>query len=442
MAAEIAAQAKDPGAKDPGAKDKGTLWRLRSIVGGSAGNLVEIYDWFAYATFAIYFAKAFFPKGDQTAQLLNTAAVFLVGFLFRPVGAWIMGLYADRAGRKSAMVLSVALMCFGSLVIALCPGYAQIGVGAPTILVLARILQGVSLGGEYGVSATYLSEMAGRAHRGFWSGMFYFTLVAGQLAAALTLNALHATLPETAIQAWGWRVPFFIGGILAISVFWMRRGMDETPSFQRRGPDRASSLMLFARHPRETLTVIGLTAGGTLSYYTWTAYSQQFLVNSAGFSKASAASLNTLSLFVFMLLQPLFGALSDKIGRRPLLIAFGVLGAATTWPILSALGHTHDYWTAFGLVMAALTIVALYSSVNPIVKAELFPTEVRALGVALPYSIANALFGGGAEYVALWFKQQGHETRFFTYVTVMVGVSLVVYLFMPDTRKHSRIVED
>jgi MHS family alpha-ketoglutarate permease-like MFS transporter len=284
--------------------------------------------------------------------------------------------------------------------------------------------------------------MAGRSHRGFWSGMFYFTLVAGQLAAALTLSALHGVLPDQAIQAWGWRVPFFIGGALAIGVFWLRRNMDETPSFERRDREPASLLLLLARHPRETLTVIGLTAGGTLSYYTWTAYSQQFLVNTAGFSKAAAAGINTLSLFVFMLLQPLFGALSDHVGRRPLLIAFGVLGAASAWPIMSTLAHTRDWWTAFGLVMAALTIVALYSSVNPIVKAELFPTHVRALGVALPYSIANALFGGGAEYVALWFKSKGHETWFFTYVTVVVAISLVVYLFMPDTRKHSRIVED
>jgi len=422
--------------------EKGAFSRLRSIVSGSAGNLVEIYDWFAYASFAIYFAKVFFPKGDQTLQLLNTAAVFAVGFLFRPVGAWLMGLYADRRGRKAAMVLSVALMSVGSMVIALCPGYAAIGPLAPAILVAARILQGVSLGGEYGTSATYLSEMAGRGNRGFWSGMFYFTLVGGQLASAVTLNILHAVMPEAGIQAWGWRIPFFIGGALALSVFWLRRSMDETPSFKARGPERATTLLLFLRHPRETLIVIGLTAGGTLSYYTYTTYIQQFLINTSGFSKAAAAGINTTTLFVFMLLQPLFGALSDRIGRRPLLIAFGALGAATAWPILSTLAHTTDYWTAFALVMASLTIVALYSSVNPIVKAELFPTEVRALGVALPYAIANAIFGGGAEYVALWFKDKGNETGFFTYVTVVVGLSLLVYVLMRDTRKHSRIAED
>ena len=421
----------------------GGISRLRSILSGSAGNLVEVYDWFAYASFAIYFAPEFFPHGDPTLQLLNTAVVFLVGFLFRPVGAWLMGLYADRRGRRAALVLSITLMCLGSLIIALCPGYAAIGPLAPTVLVLARILQGVSMGGEYGASATYLSEMAGRANRGFWSGIFYTTLILGQLGAAVTLSLLHwAGMAEGAIQAWGWRIPFFVGGALALAVYWIRRGMDETPSFARKGDERASTLMLFAKHPRASLTVIGLTAGGTLTYYVYGAYTQQFLVNTAHFSKPAAAAINTGTLFLFILVQPLFGALSDRIGRRPLLIAFGILGSLTAWPILSTLARTHDFWTAFALVMAGMLIVSLYTSINAIVKAELFPTEVRALGVALPYSIANALFGGGAEPVALWFKHIGQESGFFTYLTVVILASLAVYVWMPDTRKTSRIVED
>ncbi len=416
--------------------------RLRSILGGSAGNLVEIYDWFAYASFALYFAKAFFPKGDQTAQLLSTAAVFGVGFLARPVGAWLMGLYADRAGRKAAMIASITLMCLGSAVIGLCPGYAAIGVAAPAILVLARILQGLSLGGEYGASATYLSEMASRAHRGFWSGVFYFTLVSGQLLAMATLLVLQRFLSQGQLEAWGWRVPFFIGGALAVVVFWLRRGMDETPSFRNRGAERARTLLLFLRHPRESLIVIGLTAGGTLSYYTFSTYIQKFLANTSGFTKDAATQITAGSLLVFMLFQPLIGALSDKIGRRPLLLVFGMLGTLCTWPILSALAHTRDAWTAFALVTGALLIVACYTSVNAVVKAELFPTEVRALGVALPYSLANAAFGGSAEYVGLWFKQQGNESGFFTYVTIVVAASMLVYLVMRDTRKHSRILED
>jgi len=421
---------------------KGGASRLKSIMAGSAGNLVEIYDWFAYSSFAIYFAKVFFPHGDRTLQLLNAAAVFLVGFLFRPVGAWLMGRYADHKGRRAAMVLSVSLMCLGSLIIGLTPGYAAIGPLAPAILVGARILQGISLGGEYGTSATYLAEMAGRKHRGFWSGIFYMTLILGQLGAALTLNLMQAAMPGEAIQAWGWRVPFFVGGALALAVFWIRRGMDETPSFARRGAERASLLMLFARHPRASLTVIGLTAGGTLTYYVYGAYTLQFLVNTAHFTKAAAAAINTGTLALFIISQPFFGALSDRVGRRPLLIAFGILGSLTAWPILSALAHAHDFWTAFALVMAGMLIVSLYTSINAVVKAELFPTEVRALGVALPYALANSIFGGGAEYVALGFKNAGHESGFFTYVTVVVLLSLAVYVWMPDTRKTSRIVED
>ncbi len=416
--------------------------RLRSILAGSAGNLVESFDWFVYAAFALYFAKVFFPEGDPTAQLLNTAAVFGVGFLARPIGAWLMGLYGDRIGRKQAMVASVTLMCFGSLMIAVCPGYEAIGVWAPAILVFARILQGISMGGEYGTSATYLAEMASRKHRGFWSGIFYSTLIAGQLLAMAILVGLQATLSDEALQSWGWRLPFVFGGALAIAVFWLRRGMDETPSFKAKGAERATTLGLLRSHPRESLTVIGLTAGGTLGYYTYTTYLQKFLVNTSGFSKDTATAIMALGLLVFMLIQPLYGMVSDRFGRRAVLLTFGIMGSLCTWPILSTLAHTQNVYAAFGLTLAALLIVACYSSVNAVVKAELFPTEVRALGVALPYSLANAIFGGGAEFVALWFKSHGNESGFYTYVTVVIAGSLLVYVTMRDTRAHSQIIED
>ena len=416
--------------------------RLRSIIAGSAGNVVESFDWFVYAAFGLYFSKIFFPGQDQTSQLLNTAAVFGVGFFARPAGAWLMGLYADRCGRKAAMVVSVNLMCCGSMLIALCPGQAQIGVAAPTLLVFARILQGASMGGEYGVSATYLSEMAVRGNRGFWSGIFYSTLILGQLIAMGLLLVLTATLTPDQMQTWGWRVPFFLGGGLALVVFWLRRGMDETPSFTTRSGAKATTLRLLKIYPRESLTVIGLTAGGTLAFYTYTTYMQKFLVNTSGFSTGQASQIIAGGLAIFMLVQPLVGALSDRVGRRAILLTFGVLGATLTWPILSTLAGTQDMGTAFLLVTVSLLIVSAYSSVNAVVKAELFPTEVRALGVALPYALANALFGGTAEYVALAFKQAGNETWFFTYVSVVIAASLTVYVLMPDTRRHSRIVED
>jgi MHS family alpha-ketoglutarate permease-like MFS transporter len=418
--------------------------RFTAIVGGSAGNLVEWYDWYVYSAFTLYFAPVFFPRGEPTAQLLNAAAVFAVGFLMRPVGAWIMGMYADRHGRKAGLTLSVTLMCAGSLAIAVTPGHAQIGIAAPFLLVLARLLQGLSLGGEYGASATYLSEMAGAHHRGFWSSFQYVTLIGGQLTALAVLLLLQQLLTEAQLETWGWRIPFAIGGALAWVVFVIRRRLAETESFlvaRAAGAPRSSGWLLFRVHPRAAFTVMGLTAGGTLAFYAYSTYMQKYLANTAGFSRESATGIMTLALLVYALLQPAAGALSDRIGRKPLLVAFGVLGVLLTWPLFTAIGQARTPGVAFALVLAALVVVTGYTAINAVVKAELFPAHVRALGVALPYSIANALFGGTAEYVALWFKQRGWESGFFVYVTAMIGLSLIVYLSMADTRRTSRIVD-
>ncbi|QGP78427.1 MFS transporter [Sphingobium sp. CAP-1] len=419
--------------------------RLKAIIGGSTGNLVEWYDWYAYAAFTLYFAPHFFPSEDRTAQLLSAAGIFAVGFLMRPIGAWLMGVYADRHGRKSGLTLSVALMCAGSLLIGITPGYETIGVGAPTLLVLARLMQGLSIGGEYGASATYLSEMAGKNRRGFFSSFQYVTLIAGQLVAICVLLLLQATLSEAQLDAWGWRIPFFIGGALAIVVFWLRRGLAETQSFavaKAQGAPKSGFIELITNHPRETLTVMLLTAGGTIAFYAYSIYMQKFLVNTSGLSRETASQINAITLFAFMLLQPVAGALSDRIGRKPLMIGFGVLGMVCTYPIFATLAVTKDPLVAGLLVMAGLVIVTGYTSINAVVKAELFPAHIRALGVALPYALANTLFGGTAEFVALWFKQAGMEQAFYIYVTLMIGISLTVYVKMRDTAKHSLIRED
>jgi MHS family alpha-ketoglutarate permease-like MFS transporter len=419
--------------------------RLRNIIGGSAGNLVEWFDWFAYAAFTVYFAPVFFPKGEPTAQLLSTAAIFAVGFLMRPIGAWVMGVYSDRKGRKAGLTLSVSLMCAGSLLIACTPGYATIGIAAPALLLIARMMQGLSVGGEYGSSATYLSEMATAKHRGFWSSFQYVTLISGQLLALALLIVLQRTLGEEALSAWAWRIPFFVGAALAVVVFWLRRRLDETRAFQSeetRSAPKSSALELVLRHPKEALIVIGLTAGGTLAFYTYTTYLQKFLTNTSGFSKAQATEISAAALLIFMLIQPLVGALSDRIGRKPVMIAFGVLGLFCTVPIMSTLAVTTNAYAAFALSLAALVIVSGYTAINAVVKAELFPAHIRALGVALPYAIANAVFGGTAEYVALWFKLDGRESLYFWYVTGMIGVSLITYVLMRDTKTKSLIKED
>ena len=404
---------------------------------GSSGNLVEWYDFYVYAAFSLYFAKSFFPAGDETAQLLATAGIFAVGFLMRPLGAWFFGRLADRRGRKIALTLSVLVMCFGSAIIAITPTYDTIGVAAPAVLLIARLIQGFSLGGEYGTSATYLSEMATPERRGFYSSFQYVTLIGGQLCAMLVLIVLqNFVLTDAELTAWGWRIPFAIGAGLAVVVYLMRRDMPETSAFTQSAKHDGTVGGLL-NYPKEIALVVGLTLGGTVAFYTFTTYMQKFLVNTSGFAKDTATLITAAALFIYMMLQPLVGAISDRIGRRPVLMAFGVLGTLCTFPLLMALQDTRDPTTAFLLVLAGLTIVSGYTAINAVVKAELFPTHVRALGVGLPYALTVAVFGGTAEYVALWFKQAGHATWFYGYVTACIAISLAVYVGMRDTRTKS-----
>jgi len=421
-----------------------TTHRIRSIIGGSLGNLVEWYDWYVYSAFTLYFAGAFFPEENQTVQLLNATGVFAVGFLMRPIGGWIMGTYADKYGRKAALTMSVMMMSIGSLVIAICPGYKQIGIAAPIILTLSRMIQGVSVGGEYGTSATYLSEMAGRNRRGFYSSFQYVTLIAGQLIALGVLVLLQQTLLSDAqLHMWGWRIPFVIGAGLAVSVMYLRRSLQESVMLANRHQPISTrgTIKELARHPKAVFTVVGLTLGGTVAFYTFTTYMQKFLVIISGFSKSQATLISALTLVLFMLLQPVFGLISDKIGRKPMLMAFGICGTLATVPILIALGNTKDFWMAFLLIMVALIIVSGYTSINAVVKAELFPAHVRALGVGFPYGLAVSIFGGTAEPLALVFKQENHQEWFYWYVTGCIFLSLVVYGMMRDTKRHSKIEE-
>ncbi|MBJ6145424.1 MFS transporter [Hymenobacter sp. BT559] len=414
---------------------------LRSIISGSIGNLVEWYDWYVYSAFALYFAPVFFPKSSATAQLLNTAAIFAVGFLMRPLGAALLGAYADKRGRRAALLLSVQLMAGGSLLIAVAPGYERIGLGAPALLLVARLLQGISVGGEYGTSATYLSEMAGARHRGFWSSFQYLTLMGGQLLALSVQLALQQFLSPAEMTSWGWRVPFIIGAGAALGALYLRQHMRETAAFEQEHNDapaaraaRPSAFKQLLAYPRASFTVVGLTLGGTLAFYTFTTYAQKFLVNTSGFSKEQATLISFGAMAVALVFQPLLGAVSDRVGRRPVLLFFGVAATLGTVPLLRLLAHTTSAGAALGLLVAALFVVSAYTSINAVVKAELFPTQVRALGVGLPYALTVAIFGGTAEYIALFAKEQGREEWFYWYVTGCALLSLLVYWRMGDTR--------
>jgi MHS family alpha-ketoglutarate permease-like MFS transporter len=425
--------------------------RLKAIFIGSLGNLVEWYDFYCFSAFSLYFAKSFFPTQDPVAQMLSTAGIFALGFFIRPVGGWLFGHIGDVFGRRKALMFSVLLMCFGSLMIALTPTYETIGAAAPVVLMIARLLQGLSLGGEYGASATYLSEMASGARRGFYASFQYVTLIGGQLTALLVLLVLqNFVLSDAQLRAWGWRLAFLIGAILALVALIMRRELFETEIFQKHAQATAQSgsrrgrgkLRELLAHLREALIVIGLTMGGTLAFYVYTVYMQKFLRLSVGLTDVQTTAVSASSLIFAMVLQPMYGALSDRIGRRPLLIGFGVLGTLLTVPLLTAIAHARGPWEAFFLIAAAWLIVSGYTSINAVVKAELFPASIRATGVGLPYAIAVSLFGGSAEYLAFWFKSIGRESGFYWYATAVIACTLVVVLFMRDTQKDSAIDKD
>lgn len=407
-----------------------TRQRIWAIVGASSGNLVEWFDFYVYSFCSLYFAHVFFPSGNPTTQLLQTAGVFAAGFLMRPIGGWLFGYIGDKHGRKKSMLISVCMMCFGSLVIACLPGYDTIGVWAPALLLLARLFQGLSVGGEYGTSATYMSEVAVEGKKGFYASFQYVTLIGGQLMALLTVVVLQQILSDEELRAWGWRIPFAIGAVLAVVALYLRRSLNETSDQKTRQHKDAGSLRGLWKHRRAFIMVLGFTAGGSLSFYTFTTYMQKYLVNTSGMDARTASMLMTAALFIFMLIQPLIGALSDKIGRRSSMLIFGGLAAICTVPVLTLLQNISSPWAAFGLVMISLLITSFYTSISGILKAEMFPPEVRALGVGLSYAVANALFGGSAEYVALSLKAAGSETSFFWYVSAMGAVAFLVSLML------------
>lgn len=416
-----------------------TRRRVWAIIGASSGNLVEWFDFYVYSFCSLYFAHIFFPAGNTTTQLLQTAGVFAAGFLMRPIGGWLFGRIADRRGRKTSMLISVCMMCFGSLVIACLPGYDAIGTWAPALLLIARLFQGLSVGGEYGTSATYMSEVAVEGRKGFYASFQYVTLIGGQLLALLVVVILQQILDDAELRAWGWRIPFAIGAVLAIVALWLRRQLDETSQQEVRALKEAGSMKGLWRNRKAFLMVLGFTAGGSLAFYTFTTYMQKYLVNTAGMHANVASIIMTVALFVFMLIQPIIGALSDKIGRRTSMLLFGGLSTVCTVPILSALHSVTSPYAAFALVMLALVIVSFYTSISGILKAEMFPAQVRALGVGLSYAVANALFGGSAEYVALSLKSFGVETAFFWYVTVLGALAFLVSLILHRKGKGIRL---
>ncbi len=414
--------------------------RLRSIVSGSVGNLVEWYDWYAYTVLALYFAPVFFPRGDPIAQQLDAAAIFAVGTFARPLGGLWLGRLSDRKGRKAGLLASILLMCVGSLIIALCPGANDIGVAAPIILVIARLCQGLSVGGEFGASATYMSEIASAKNRGFWASFQYCTLAGGQILALGVLLILQRLLTETELAAWGWRIPFVLGAVLAVVGLYVRRAAAETPVFlnmavERRRTWRAGLLA----DPGALLTVIGITAGGTIGFYSFTTYMQKYLVNGGHWTKAGASEIVAVALMLYVLVQPLYGALSDRIGRLNMLLICGVLGVLFTVPLMHAIAAGRTWGEALPPLLGALGLVSFVTSISGLVKAELFSAPERATGVAIGHSIGVALFGGTTEWIALQFTKAGHGPWYAWYVSAGFAALLVVAITQRGRIRRGRI---
>lgn len=407
-----------------------------NILRGSLGNMVEWFDFYSFTVFGTYFAHHFFASGKEDQDLLGVLGIFAAGFIMRPVGSWFFGRYADQQGRRGALTMSVLLMAGGSLLIAVNPGIGTIGSAATVVLFVARLVQGFSVGGEYGTSATYMSEMATREHRGFYSSFQYLTLVSGQVLALVLQIILQATLSDAALHAWAWRIPFVVGALAALTVLWLRRGMVESvPDEQieaarsaKPGAAAPGTLRLLAQYRKPFLIVIGLTMGGTVAFYTFTSYMQILMLGTLR-DKATVTTVNFFALLIFMMLQPVFGALSDRVGRKPLLLWFGIGGVLLTWPIMSALTNTKSPMLSFVLMIGALLMVLGYTSISALVKAEIFPRSVRAVGVGLGFGIANALFGGTAPYIGKALHNAGRDGVFFTYVTVCIAISLAVYVW-------------
>ncbi|MGQ4513111.1 MFS transporter [Streptomyces sp. DW26H14] len=410
--------------------------RRRAIWAGAVGNTVEWVDWAVYSTFSSIFAGTFFPSHAPEAALLSTLAVFAVGFLMRPIGGAVLGAYGDRHGRKKAMTLTISMMAGAALVIAVCPGYSTIGVGAPVVLVLARLVQGFSAGGEFGTSSAFLIESATPGRRALAGSWQQVSVGAGTLIASLMGTVLTSSLDEHALDTWGWRIAFGVAGLLGLIGLWLRVSVQETESFRRMehtGGARANPLRsMLVDHPRAALRVVGVTVAGTLIYYIWVSYMPSYVHVTTGMPLNRALLANSISLVVFIVLLPFGGMLSDRIGRKPTMIAFAAGFLVLAWPLFHVLDN--NFWTLLAVELVGIILLLGYSANCAVIMAEQFPPEVRTTGIALPYALAVAVFGGTAPYITTWMSSNGHRDLVWLYLAAAALVGVIVYAVMPETK--------
>jgi MHS family alpha-ketoglutarate permease-like MFS transporter len=409
------------------------VWR-RIVVGAGIGNALEWYDWTVYAVFAPFFARQFFNSADHTAAVLSTLAVFAVGFFMRPLGGLFFGVLADRKGRRFAMVASMIVTATGGLVIAVAPTYSSIGVAASALLLLGRLAQGFGLGGEIGASYTFLAESAPPARRGLWSSSLYVAVTCGTVLATVEGAILSSVLDQTEMAEWGWRIPFIIGTLLGFYAFSLRRRLSETMAFEQRqrAPERAGTLHSIWQHRAAVARIIGVVVGGTVAFYTWSVAAPVYAINVKHVAASSALWAAVVANLAFIVMLPIWGALSDRFGRKPNVITFAVGTAVLTVPLN---GFVRDQAWQLAIAMSvALVFHAAVSAVVPALFAELLPTHVRAAGMGFAYSIAVALFGGTAPLVQVWLAGHGKASLFTVYTVALLVVTLITIVITPESK--------
>lgn len=406
--------------------------RAPQLVGTALGHALEWYDWGIYAIFVPFFATQFFRQGNQLSAVLSSLAVFAVGFIARPAGGFVFGWLADRIGRRTAMTATVATIAAASFAIAVSPTYQTIGAWASLILLAARVVQGLACGGELPAAQTYLSEIAPTDKRGMWSSLIYIASVFGNTVGVLLGLVLTLTLSDGQMHTFGWRIPFLLGGVFGLVSVYMRRKMAETETFTKAGQERTRLWPELVRHRRAAWRVIGLSVGFTVVYYSWVVAAPAYAISSLHLSSSGALWAGVASSVVLMAAMPFWGRVSDRIGRKPIML-ISVLGSAVVLYPVQYLVRDSAWQLFAGMVIAAVFISAGLS-ILPAVYAEMFPTRIRAIGLAVPYSLAVAAFGGTAPYLQTWMGAQLGRSSYTGYVVFLLLVSALVIARMPETR--------
>ena len=409
---------------------------VRKLLAASVGNALEWFDWTIYATFSIYFATAFFPAGNDTLAQINTFATYALAFFFRPLGGVLLGRFADVKGRKPAMILTIVLMAGGSIAIAVLPTFAQVGWLAPILLVLARIAQGLSLGGEVSNASAYLGEIAPPARRGRYSSFFYISTGSAVLLASVLGFVLARTMTQADLNSYGWRIPFIVGGVLGLIGIWLRQSLVETEQFEQNKTKAnrvAHPLLTTLRlHPKAVGQIVGFTMLSTLCYYTFFSALTPFAVKTRKADAVDVFLALSIATALFVALQYPMGALADKWGRKPQLLVWSATTAVVIVPLSTLVKPGLG-----GLLVVFCVGLGLYTamtSVAPAVMSELFPTELRGIGIGAWYNLTVAIFGGTAPLIISALAAGNASTVFFVYVAVCAAISFFVVLRMPETR--------